>query len=215
MNLKKLGLICVIGGVIELYAAFILAFLLQTPSIALFAAIGALAAAYGVMLLVRVGKIFRAVREVEKNYNLAQQSIEKSGLKPTKHYSSFGHKWIEYRTQYKAKDNLHIELDEQNKKIIVYMLEPYYFNIYDYSDVVDVNITIEDGAKKITYQQVSYTFDSYVESICVTINFKDGTFFNLSANDNAKCYVGDAVYQKAISQALELQSIIKKQVGQV
>ena len=143
---------------------------------------------------------------IQSNYVKAKQELLEKGFVSNEHLSSFGYNFIEYRNCFNATDNMHIEIDYENKKIAYYMLLPYLFEIKEFNEIGKVELVTE---KQIKNGRVFYT------TIAVKINFADGKFFGLSVSDNMGCYENDNDYKKYMEDANifieKIEKLIKEQ----
>ena len=79
--------------------------------------------------------------EMEKNTAIAKQRItqysemlDENAFVVSKHLSAFGYNFIEYRNDFSAPDNMHLWVDEQNKKLAFAELLENHFKIFKFSD---------------------------------------------------------------------------------
>jgi hypothetical protein len=151
---------------------------------------------YAIYLLVQHFKIKKQVAVIQMRYNEVKRKIAALGLKPNQHFSSFSHPYVEYRNDFHAVDNLHMEFDDSQQKLVCYMLEPSFFKVYDYVSIKTVTIKV-------------FNEGEYISSIAVIVKFYDGKEALLSVNDNIQCSFGDSIYTKAMEDANKLLGIIK------
>lgn len=195
---KKLKVFLIVGGtvyVLKLILSFFLWFPYSSYLYVLMEYSALACIAYGVFLLFRVQYLKIKTELIKENYNRAKKEIELYGFNTKKHFSSFGHKYFEFRTNYSAKDNVHVEVDEDKKVIITYTLTPYSLKIYNYNNLKNV--------------EIKECIDGTVVAIKVVFEFENGDKFALSANDNIKCTYGDATYNKAKNDAQTLIEYFK------
>lgn len=156
-------------------------------------------------------KWYQDKEEIKKGLSTIKESLIKvendlkaNGMENGKRYSSFGYRFIEYRNKYNQPDNLNIIMDDTQRKMALYLLLPYHFEIINYSDVVDVKI--ED---KTTIQKGQDIVESVFVHIIVKQENEREIPIGLSANDNIGCIKGDENYKKAYTQARQFESIIR------
>ena len=147
----------------------------------------------------------------------AKSDLAANGITPTAHASTMGHKFIDYKTKHNAPDNLNVELDFTNNKIACYMLNPYEFHVYNFSDLHKYEFTINNGS--VDFSSVTTGVGTAIGGIGIGIGvtngtsrqeitgmslmmyFKDGTDFALNFTQNVSCYAGDEFYLTCLATA--------------
>lgn len=163
---------------------------------------------YELWVIIKMVQLYNNYKEIKSNipiikinYAKAKQELLDNGFVSSEHISSFGYNFIEYRNCFNATDNLHIEIDHENKKLAQYMLLPYTFVIKEFKQIVNVELGTDTIIKNGR---------NFYKAIVVTIAFNDGDSFCLSANDNIGCYENDEHYLKSMQDANLLIDKLKK-----
>ena len=167
---------------------------------------------------------------IQQNSQIIEAKLSELHIDRKNHYSSLGYKFIQYRTEFNAPDNLNLIVDYSNKLFVEYLFLPYTFNTHNFEDLFDYALFVNDG--KVETEKTGLatgsavggigfgvststsTSQTEVTAICVSLYFKDGTSCGINFIDNVKCYKGDTRYNTAIAQANEFcrqMELIKKQ----
>ena len=100
---------------------------------------------------------------VESNYKRVQEELVKIGFHASATYSSLGYDFAEMRDDFCAPDNVNIELDDDNRSIVVYVLSPFSFKKYSYSDILSCDVKDlcnDSGAVKNVQVHIKF-YDRY------------------------------------------------------
>ena len=147
----------------------------------------------------------------------AKATLNYNGIISGMHVSSMGHKFIDYKTVHHAPDNLNIDLDFKNRKIACYMLNPFEFHLYNFSDLYRYDFTVNDGS--VDFSSVNLNMGKYIGGIGIGVGvtngsaqqeitamilmlqFRNGEFFPINFTHNVSCYKGDSFYNRCMMQA--------------
>ena len=169
------------------------------------------------LALVSVVMIFwtvNLIRVLNKNYAematntaIAKERIEKyteelkkNAFVVSKHISAFGHKFIEYRNDFAAPDNIHLWIDGENKRLAFAELLEDHFKIFDYSDIISVDM-IKDVKQVGTRDMLTV--------LIVQFTLKDDNFmYGIPVNDNQGFYLDTQEFASIIKQAEELVAVL-------
>ncbi len=198
--------------------------------IAFFGAVAYLIYAYG-KINKNLKKIEADLPMIKESAERAKEELKKSGMAVSKHYSSMGYKWIEYKTKYNVADNLNLDLDDTNKKLACYMLKPYSFKLYAYADIMKCELLVNNGKVDTQSTKVGTgtaiggvgvgvsnaygTARQEVMGIIASVYFKDGEQFAINFTNNIRCYTDEDFYVTSLANAKEfcgkIESIIAKE----
>ncbi len=158
---------------------------------------------------------------IRQNEQAAQYALYQNGIVCSAHYSNLGYKFIEYRTKYNAPDNVHFIIDEVNKKFVAYMLLPYSFKVYSFSDYEKCELTVNNGMLEtstvgtgagtslggigVGVGVANSTSSQQVTSITVSVTFKNGDVAYVNFLDNIMAYQGDNRYNVALASAKQFR----------
>lgn len=147
----------------------------------------------------------------------AENALRENNIVSTACASTMGHKFIDYKTVHNAPDNLNVVLDFTNKKIACYMLNPYEFHTYNFSDLRKYDFTVNNG--KVDFSSSSLgvgtslggmgigvattqgSSQQQITAMALMLYFKDGTDFALNFTQNITCYKGDEFYLMCLNAA--------------
>ena len=150
-------------------------------------------------------EMLKTIEEVELNYEKYKKQLKEMGFVSSKHYSGFGYKWVEFRNIAGVVDNLHLEIDETNKKVAFYFLSldgDSQLIMLNYSDLISVKLECEEMAGKVVTYAVSIKVNHEIGEIGLPVNDNEG--FVLSSEKGIK-------YQKQAEQLIkEINEIIIK-----
>lgn len=158
---------------------------------------------------------------IRQNEQAAQYALYQNGIVCSAHYSNLGYKFIEYRTKYNAPDNVHFIIDEVNKKFVAYMLLPYSFKVYSFSDYEKSELIINNG-QVITTAVTSAagtsiggigvglgvtnaTSQQQITALGVMVTFKNGDVESINFLDNVATYEGSERYNIALANAKQFR----------
>ena len=158
---------------------------------------------------------------IRQNEQAVQYALQQNGIVCSAHYSNLGYKFIEYRTKYNAPDNLNFIIDEVNKKFVAYMLLPYSFKVYSFSDYEKSELIINNG-QVITTAVTSAagtsiggigvglgvtnaTSQQQITALGVMVTFKNGDVESINFLDNVATYEGSERYNIALANAKQFR----------
>ena len=158
---------------------------------------------------------------IRQNEQAAQYALYQNGIVCSAHYSNLGYKFIDYRTKYNAPDNLNFIIDEVNKKFVAYMLLPYSFKVYSFSDYEKSELIINNG-QVITTAVTSAagtsiggigvglgvtnaTSQQQITVLGVMVTFKNGDVESINFLDNVATYEGSERYNIALANAKQFR----------
>lgn len=158
---------------------------------------------------------------IRQNEQAAQYALYQNGIVCSAHYSNLGYKFIDYRTKYNAPDNLNFIIDEVNKKFVAYMLLPYSFKVYSFSDYEKSELIINNG-QVITTAVTSAagtsiggigvglgvtnaTSQQQITALGVMVTFKNGDVESINFLDNVATYEGSERYNIALANAKQFR----------
>lgn len=159
--------------------------------------------------------------EIEKDVPIITANAEKAkadklaaGFVSSEQFSSFGYKFFEYGTKYNCPDNLNVEIDRTNKKIACYMLLPYDFHIYSFTDLFKCEFMINNGKVDISTVTTgvgtsvggmgvgigvtSGTAEQQINAVAAMLTFKNGENFILNFLNNKVATQGSDAYNEAL-----------------
>lgn len=158
---------------------------------------------------------------IRQNEQAVQYALQQNGIVCSAHYSNLGYKFIDYRTKYNAPDNLNFIIDEVNKKFVAYMLLPYSFKVYSFSDYEKSELIINNG-QVITTAVTSAagtsiggigvglgvtnaTSQQQITALGVMVTFKNGDVESINFLDNVATYEGSERYNIALANAKQFR----------
>ena len=173
---------------------------------------------------------------IKKLSNLAKQKMAAIGIKNNyEDYSTAGYEYFEYKTKYNYEDNLHLVIHKDTKQIVSYQFIPFYFNpnkeynsLYDFDvhkfdDLVKAEIVTNLGVVNSTsigsgvgtniggigvgVGVSNGTSTQMVNSVLVTLYFKDGKTNSCNFLNNRSVEMGGSLYNNAIMNAKALLNI--------
>lgn len=158
---------------------------------------------------------------IRQNEQAVQYALQQNGIVCSAHYSNLGYKFIDYRTKYNAPDNQNFIIDEVNKKFVAYMLLPYSFKVYSFSDYEKSELIINNG-QVITTAVTSAagtsiggigvglgvtnaTSQQQITALGVMVTFKNGDVESINFLDNVATYEGSERYNIALANAKQFR----------
>ena len=158
---------------------------------------------------------------IRQNEQAVQYALQQNGIVCSAHYSNLGYKFIDYRTKYNAPDNQNFITDEVNKKFVAYMLLPYSFKVYSFSDYEKSELIINNG-QVITTAVTSAagtsiggigvglgvtnaTSQQQITALGVMVTFKNGDVESINFLDNVATYEGSERYNIALANAKQFR----------
>ena len=125
--------------------------------------------------------MIKTINEAETNYEKYKHQLKEMGFVSSKHYSGFGYKWVEFRNIINLVDNLHLEIDEENKRIAYYYLtldgdsDIIFLN---YSDLISVQLDCQESLGKVITYAVTIKVKHEVGLIGLPVNDNEGFVLN-------------------------------------
>ena len=125
--------------------------------------------------------MIKTINEAETNYEKYKHQLKEMGFVSSKHYSGFGYKWVEFRNVINLVDNLHLEIDEENKRIAYYYLtldgdsDIIFLN---YSDLISVQLDSQESLGKVITYAVTIKVKHEVGLIGLPVNDNEGFVLN-------------------------------------
>ncbi len=163
----------------------------------------------------QITNTYNLYMEMYRNTLLAQKRMQEIALelsandfKASKHFSAFAYNYIEYRNDFKATDNIHIWLDEENKRIAYAKLlpnlndvsEPKHFKIYEYSDLRSTKIVAK-------YEETSVR--KILTELYVRLEFAGGDYGSIMpVNDNQRYNCDTPEYDEVVQQAEDFKKLL-------
>ncbi|MBE5743982.1 MAG: hypothetical protein E7358_04635 [Clostridiales bacterium] len=126
-------------------------------------------------------EIIKTMHAAELNYQKYKNQLKEMGFVTSKHYSGFGYKWVEFRNILNLVDNLHLEIDEVNKKVAYYFL---YLDgdsdiyIMNFSDLISTRLESEEISGKIVKYAVTIKVKHEIGEIGLPVNDNEGFILN-------------------------------------
>ena len=156
----------------------------------------------------QIKKIERNYIEISKNTAIAKETIAKcqetlneNAFVVSKHISAFGYSFIEYRNDFSAPDNIHLWIDEENKRLAFAELLANHFKIFNYSEIVSADLLKK--AQQVGTREI-------VTALVVVFVLQDDEFaYGIPVNDNQGFYTDTEEYDKFMEQAETLLTLLR------
>lgn len=170
---------------------------------------------------------------ISRMSSLAKQKMASIGIRGNyEDYSTAGYEYFEYKTKYNYEDNMHLVIHKETKQIVYYQYIPFNFDlnkqyndlfhyeVHNFSDLVKAEIVTNLGVVNSTSVGTGVgtgiggvgvgvgvsngTSTQMVNSILVTLYFKDGKTNNCNFLHNRSTAMGSDFYNSAIMEAKAL-----------
>lgn len=174
--------------------------------------------------------------QIEPNYQFVRRQLEDAGFKGDEHVSSFGYAWLDYRNDYQARDNIHLEIDRTSRRLAYYVLIPEseknvpqspQLQIISFDKVLSSEIKVKKYQKKSAGTPVADVFldpsaldtgkggeRTAVSSVSVEIHTADGVI-SFPADEhynNLRCFTDSEKYRGYLQDARRLNDLIREVV---
>lgn len=165
----------------------------------------------------------------------AKAKLDELGFIEPNDYSTAGYEFFEYKTKYNYEDNLHLVIDHKSKQIAYYQYVPFhveagktytdfvFFEVHSFKDVTKAEIINNLGVVNtvslgtgvgtsiggigVGVGVANSTSTQEVNSLGLSIYFKDGKSAGVNFLHNCSTTMGSSVYNNALMQAKELLNI--------
>ena len=144
-------------------------------------------------------ELYASVALIETNYKQVREQLDTMGFNSEQHISALGYAYAEYRDDFNAPDNSHIEIDKANKKVALYRLLPFDFVMVDFADIIRIDLKAQTEAPTISVIEVIF-------------RMQGGKQFSLNVADG-QCFKGSAQHLTAENNAKKLVALLREMFG--
>lgn len=144
-------------------------------------------------------EMYARVALIEENYKQVREQLDTMEFNSEQHISALGYEHAEYRDDFNAPDNSHIEIDKENKKIALYRLLPFDFVMVDFADITRIDLKAQTEAATISVIEVVF-------------RMQGGKQFSLNVADGL-CFKGTARHLTAENNAKKLVALLREMLG--